>query len=727
MARTFIGQLVLRLQTQGLTEAKKVEGAMRSIEGAAKRLSLAPWGAGFQRQLDKLGLNARELNDVRRSWANLERDLVSRNLGAALKKSEIGAWRTATVGHFAAVRSSMRETERTANRIGQSIRTALHPAYVMLGGYTGVYIAGRLGREGIAASAERQREYFRQRMGDIPEAEREAIFARSERLSLRYPSVNITDVMEMARTARNTMGTTERGLAILEEMTRGLVALQTAKGIDAAPGEMSRLLRGIDNLGQNANGETGIQAVKDIINGLVKAAQIEGVELDSGELFDVARRSKIAGPSLSTEFIMTTAPAFMQDMTSHGFGTALSSAYKAFVVGAKDVAGKVYIAEQKRIGIRAGEGQGQLVDGDLFGTNPYAWVKKYLIPALQKDGVDIANDTAVAKAVSGLSGNTNATGLLTRMITQQDQVDRLVSLYNRAMGTSAADEAKDNDPFVAWKGFTQSLENLSASLGEHVMPVIVPSLNRLSGSVSSFAQLVQQADPRVMSGAAAVGGAAAIYGTWKVSTAIWGLATAGTNLNAAAASLEAAALSLRGGGATPGSGTASGTGTGFVAGALAWLRGLAVAGAPGFVSTTLSDTPGNTFEEQVANQRKARAALQRGLGIGDKPAFSWSRLLFGDAADPDFNLRDHMRINKGGGALDTSAIKAQAEQAGTEIKDALSVTATPKVDPSSIDSAIEKAQRLLSVLREAGSAAASANSGVDAQLRRGFADYGVAP
>ena len=59
MARTLIGQLILRLRAEGLGEAKSVVGVMGDIERAARRVGaggVGSWGIGFQKNLDKLKL-----------------------------------------------------------------------------------------------------------------------------------------------------------------------------------------------------------------------------------------------------------------------------------------------------------------------------------------------------------------------------------------------------------------------------------------------------------------------------------------------------------------------------------------------------------------------------------------------------------------------------------------------------------------------------------------------
>jgi hypothetical protein len=79
------------------------------------------------------------------------------------------------------------------------------------------------------------------------------------------------------------------------------------------------------------------------------------------------RRAKIAGPGFSTEFLANVAPALIQDQTAPGAGTALSSAFQAFVIGSNAVASKKNLAEQERIGIRK---DGKLVNSQLMGENP---------------------------------------------------------------------------------------------------------------------------------------------------------------------------------------------------------------------------------------------------------------------------------------------------------------------------------------------------------------------
>lgn len=565
MARTLIGRLVLSLQAKGLGEANKVARALDQIERKALKAGskgVGSWGVQFQRQLDKFGLAAAEIRKVEDSWKRLYGTMNNEKRFGSARAATISHWKTDTISRLARERAQLdqhfRTVEKSARAHSMRVGNILRPGFVMMGAYTGTYFAGMMGVRALDASAGRRREQFRQRAAAIPENERGAIFDRAEELSARFPTIPITQIMEMARTARNTMGDTERGLAILDDLVQAFVALQSAKGIDTAVSELDGLIRGIDNLGQNASGELGIKNTKEIIDAMVRASQIEGMQFDPGKFWQFARRSKIAGPALSTDFLGAVAPAFMQDLSPDSFGMMLSSAYKAFVIGASDTASKVNLAEQRRMGLRGrtgNAGKGTLVDDDLFGKNPYAWVQKHLIPALKRDGIDLADDTAVTKAVAKLSRNSFATGLLTRMVTQREQIERLIKLYEQALGKDIADEARHNDPYLGWQAFKSSLSNLSAAL----IPIdhINAGLNGLADGINALARFSQDYPELTWLGAAGVAGAGYFGGKaiFKALSGGFGLKTSALALNGSAAALTRAAAAL---GASAGADVAGG-------------------------------------------------------------------------------------------------------------------------------------------------------------------------
>lgn len=730
MARTLVGILQILLKQDVTQKAPAINQALRSIEQQAQRLGNAQWGAGFQRQLDRLKLSPAEQAAITSSY-----DRLARDINGKIARADLAAWRHGTLAHLTSVRAGLKETAKQAKQMHAFINGAkgmagniAKPALVALGAYTGWYAAGIALREGFNATGERQREIFRQDMAGIPAVEQARIAAEAQRLTILHPSVGMTEIMEMARTARNTMGTTEDGLAILEDMVRGLVTLQSAQGVDAGSASMLRLIRGLDNLGLNAGGELGRASMQEVMAGAIRAAQIEGGEIDVGQYFDFARRAKVAGPALSDEFLATTAAALMQDMTAHGAGTAISSAFQALVTGSSAVASKVNLAEQRRLGLRTGEGgpqgYGTLVESSLFGENPYQWVKKYLIPALANDGVNMDDEVAITQAVARISRNTMATGLLTRLVTQSPQIDRLVGMYGQAMGPEAADRAREEDPFVALKGLTSSLGNLSAAVGEHVTPVIIPALNSLTNTINSIAAATRDASGWEvgLSSLALLMGA---IGAWKVGGAAIGgivaLTTAGPSLQTAAVMLQGAAQSLGGAGVADVAG-GNGKKGGLFSGAAGWAAALGIAAAPGVLAELVTNSPSSMaeFDAQVAEQARLRETLWRMIN-------SAGGLFNPNAAVTHAPMEVSNDIPGLAGMVHPEALAnmgVEADKTKTKLE-ALNTTLKPVVDLANINALVALLRTAISLQGQLG--AVPGSSGVSSQINASYSDFGVAP
>lgn len=715
MARTIIGSLILRLRAEGLGEANKVQSRMRDIERAARTLATMPagnWGIRFQRQLDSLKLAPAQIDQVRQSWNRLHADMKRRNISGALRSSELSHWRTQTLSGLASVKAEhanmLAAVERDAKTHVGRMRTILRPLMVAGGFYTGAYGIGIAGRRGVTASATEERERFRQRAAGIPEADRERIADVAEELSRNYPSVSIATIMERARNAYALMGDVERASQVLEEMTRGEVVLQSSVGVGQAEGTLQRLLRGLDILGVNREGQSGIEDVKRLINAAVRAAQVDP-DFDPAGYLSFARRAKVAGPALSMDFL-ARAPTYMQDLGADATGNTLAMGFKSYLLEAVGSAGgKRYVAERQRLGIRDENG---LVDELLYGSDPDIWVQKHLVPALKRDGVDLDNPTAVAAAIGKTSGNTNATAMLTRMVTQREQTERWLRLMGGAMGTDAADEARFGDPFVGWEAFKASMANLSSAVGG--MPTITAGLNGFADTINRLQQAIRDGDPLVSkmattAGVAAGGGLAVMLGK-----GIYDLATAGTKLSAAAAALNNAAAALRGGAAgAPGSPGQKGKG------GLLNLIPHAIAYSWGTDLIKSAFRAAGKDPDSVPSMGENARTLWRIVSTG--PAS-----LRPDRAAVPFSPRE--AENASMRALE--AMRREAQAAGDDFEQALNVTAKPNVDTSALDQLLAKAAAAKRALQELGTLAAqaqrSANAGVEA--RRNFSDsFGAMP
>ncbi|MER9125423.1 hypothetical protein NKH81_20410 [Mesorhizobium sp. M0959] len=699
MARTLVGRLQLVVQAMGLGEAKKVEGAMSSIERAAKRLSSAQWGQNFQHQLEKMALGARELDAVRKSWNGLQRDIASRGLTAALKKSEISAWKTATLGQFAAVRSSMRQTEKEALRIGRALKGALRPAYVMAGGYTGAYMAGTWGREALNAASEAQRVRAEAKFAGLSGSEQSQITSRAEELSGKY-RLALSDVLDMLKETTLSMPNVDAALKVSDANARAQLLIDNTFGSGAGVQGVRAFAKSMDLL-ERLDPNQYIS----MLDGFVKMQQILGKDIDPSSYYEAVKYSRTGGKVGSDEFMSTYLPMLIAETGGANAGNSIRAGFDQFVIGR---ASKQALAAQESYGLRK---DGKLVGQDEFGANPIKWIYDVLLPQLEKQGVDTQDKTELARVVGQLSSNRLSSDEVIGAILNMQQVFRyLDKRVPNAAGLSAADDVQKLNPFAAYSGFKGSLANLS----DAVLPMeaIGAGLNRFADYINAFTKKVREGDSAILGATGAIGLGAAGLGAWKTGTAVYGLITAGTNLNVAAAALQAAAVAQGGGGVLAG-GAAGAAGKKGIGAMLMnpWALGALVGGAA--VWKFIHDT-------SASNARDNRLPPPKVYSQGaTQDRDNYHRMFDGVPFEGGWH-----RVGRG--AAPPPGV-AEAKQAGQEMQSALSPTGKPTVDVSALQQAVALAQQFLGLMNKAMAASQNATGTVDAQIRRAHSDFGVAP
>ncbi|MDI6025617.1 hypothetical protein QBK99_05290 [Corticibacterium sp. UT-5YL-CI-8] len=708
MAKTLVGRLQLIVQAMGLENASKVEGSISAIEKAAKRLADSKWGQNFQRQIDKLGLGAKEIEAVRRSWTSLEKDMSARGLTKALQKSEISAWRTSTIGHFAAVKLEAKNANDELNRTLGVMKRLGRAGLVAGGAFSITYGVGMAGRAALKAASEGQRTKYRYEMAGINKADTKTLDDESARLAGKYGVISKNDILELGKTAYALFGgKTDLAKQVLEELVKSFVADFVSSGEEYAGQNLTSFLKAMDNLNVNEGGEGGIPSIGAILEGWVKAKQVEGRDIDIAEILDFAKRAKVSKYALSDEFLSTVLPAAGQDTGFGPLGDALSGAYQNFVTPSSGGSQGQYVKRQQAAGLR--DGNNSLVERDLFASNPYKWTIDVLKPLLQKNGVDTESPAATAEAVKKLMSNSKAAALITGWIAAQDQIDKNIENYQRAGGMEDAENARGRDPFAAWRDMKSSLEDLSNAAGETVLPVIVPALNTFADTIRAFSEAVRAGDPAVLGGVGIATAGVAAWGGFKVASAVWGLITAGTNLNIAAAALQAAAVAQGGGAALP-DGTAGGgkgKGGGALLGAFSWLASLLLLSG---------DTPKDRKFSQADQDRWLDEwAAVKGYDRPQSGPLHRGRRDSGEIAREN-SLNEYL-----------DGVVKDSQKAGDEAKSALSFNAAPTVDMSALLALEALIGRVISGFRQIGVEGSAVSSNLDAQLRRSHADFGVVP
>lgn len=753
MARTLVGRLQLVVQAMGLGEAKKVEGSVSSIEAAAKRLSKAEWGQGFQRQLEKIGLSAGQLDQVRRSWANLNAEIAGRGLGAAQRKSQLSAWKTATVAHFSAIESKARAANSQMDRSLRLIKQLARPVMIGTGGATFGYASSVWGREALTAASEARRVQAEAKYAGLSADERGRIDVRANDLSARY-RLEKSAIYDVMKEASLSMPSTDAALAVSDEMARAFTVFSNMFGSDGAIAGLRNFNKAMDNIEKVTPAE-----YSEMLENYAKAQQVVGKDMDPSAFAEAIKYSRTSGKVFGTEFLSQWLPMLIAESGGSDSGTQLRALFDQFIVGR---ASKQSLAVQRSYGLR--DDADRLLEQQAFGENPLTWIYDVLLPKLEAQGVDRNDEVELARVVGELTNNRLSSDLVTRAILSFEQYRRLVEeRLPNALGLKAAEDIQKDNPFAAYDGFKNSLKNLSDALLP--MENISGGLNSFADTINAFTQKVRDSDPTVKTGAAVAGGALALWGTAKVFAGVWGLITAGTNLNIAAAALQAAAVAQ--GGKIPGAGT--GAPVAAAGGAGGWWKAAGLASVMGGLATLVQstgDTPGETYDDQVRNQGEAKKGLRRLLGLDDGHAEERERdtslgsmlgrisaaLERGETVIPtgDWRAPAYEPPRTRGGqsdvrpmptgevqdttaqaTLDTSAATSEAQRAGGEIERALSVHAKPTVDNTALRETLSLAQQAAAVIQGLGPAARQARSEagrrVESEMRRSFSDYGVAP
>lgn len=363
MAKTFIGELILRFKDESAAGAKKsaadITGSIGKIEAAAKRLNEMPWGGKFTQQLDKLGASSKDIDHLRSSWDRLYSDMQSKSLSKALQKSELGNWKNTALQHFVQQQTMLREeldkSEKRARSWRDSMQNIVKGGLGLAGAYGGAYGAAVLGKGGIVASADWEREKFRLNQSGYSAADVKAAIQNSQDITTKYPQISGTQALELTKSSIAATGGATEGIGIAQLLARAQAVFQS-QGKDAdIGGEMAKFTKGGELSGLIKPGEGGQERFKTALENWIKFSQIEGQYMSMSDFFTMTRRAKGAFAGANDEFIALL-PSLGVDMTAAGAGTALSSLNKSYTGTVGGGNGKHNVAEQMRIGVRDEKG-----------------------------------------------------------------------------------------------------------------------------------------------------------------------------------------------------------------------------------------------------------------------------------------------------------------------------------------------------------------------------------
>lgn len=399
--------------------------------------------------------------------------------------------------------------------------------------------------------------------------------------------------------------------ATSEEATNNLQKLSKAMGMT------STLL---DN-----EGKFDKEATQRFIDVLVQETITGGAEMTPELIAQLAKYSRTTGKTLNQEGWRTL--LFLGEDYGSSAGVGLNQMIKQLTgerVQKKQLVNQMGygITGSKEIvtGKVGGKKKTELVstgvqDEKLLRSDPAQWIEKILLPIMEKQGIDITDNTAVAKFAGEITSDRTATDILTTMITNLGEIKQRRGIAE-ARGDVDLKAVMEDSLVNRWDDATTQLVSAAGEVTNSFKGVLIPALNLVSDTARGIAAFIAGDGNGNLGVAAMATGGAAVTGfaAWKAGSGLlngFGLGASATALNGSAAALTRAALML--GGAAPGASTGGVVGDmlgGKNPGGNKWVKGLKFLG---FLSAWVG---GAVIADQALNDGKLTKQAEDNVQLG---------------------------------------------------------------------------------------------------------------
>jgi hypothetical protein len=408
-----------------------------------------------------------------------------------LKKME-GAAKSAQKGLAAATRmgeSAASISSKATMAAGAALSSSGLATYAA--GAATALASGAAAHAMIEAGSKRIHEALRMSASGMSMREIQDATLESAKLAKSFPSIDQTTIMHMLRNARSIVGGFGEAVNIMEPLLKLRVIAQMARpGADVTE-DFDQLVKGLEIKGVTQNPKEFREYMENIAKGL----NAFGDTLKPYQYYEMFKYGRQATPGLSMDYMLGVAPAIAQEMGGSSFGKA-SSAFNEAIVGnvmkhsaLKDFASLGLIHKDDLLMTKTGEAKGLKPGAHVQGwrlaqSNPYEWIKQYLLPALAKAGV--TNKEDILARIGALFQNQQAAQLVDILAAQQQRIDKDIANKNAAQGTSAAGVFQSRDPSLAWKGLKNAGEGLAAQMGESLGKALAPQMNALAQAIAGY-------------------------------------------------------------------------------------------------------------------------------------------------------------------------------------------------------------------------------------------------
>jgi hypothetical protein len=242
------------------------------------------------------------------------------------------------------------------------------------------------------------------------------------------------------------------------------------------------------------------------------------------ELAGFGQTGNIPLKGYNTRFLTRILPSIIQEFGGGDTTGTMASAFRNQIMGRVPLGGKKLTDEWVRLGLvpkvgtggnesRTGWTAGVVRGHSLAMADPFAWVEKYLLPAMRSKGINIDDTQAVLTQVSTMFGRETAIRFVSTLAEkkQRYRLHRDEANINNVVPLDKAYAATlRNDPVMAWGAMKSSFANMSAIIFGTSMkdsPIAVAMTNIAQGINAVAASLQRHSWIAKGIGATLLGGA----------------------------------------------------------------------------------------------------------------------------------------------------------------------------------------------------------------------------
>ena len=345
-----------------------------------------------------------------------------------------------------------------------------------------------------------------------------------------------TDLIHTVRDLHTALGDYGMAKALGAQVAQMKFANQAVfggKGMDFSDRQLQAMEKIIEMKG-GFHGPQQFMAQADMMQKVISGT---GGMVKPSDYLQFIKTAGVSGRLLSNESFYYAMEPLIQEMSGGRVGTGTMSAYNNLAQGKSTVraANEMMrlgildpsMVEYTKIGTVKQIRPGALRDMDKYTSDPFAWLKETLLPAMAGKGITQEKD--VLNEMGAIFGNRTGSSLFSLMYLQQEKIAKNMAISKNAMGVDQLTKLAMKSPQGAEMALGAAWENLKATFGHTVIPVVLPALLGLRSALESFRQWAERNPAAMRALTYALGGLA---GALLFSGAVWTLKAAFLGLNA---------------------------------------------------------------------------------------------------------------------------------------------------------------------------------------------------